>query len=275
MTNYLYLKLRLKKTNLFEDNEWLDLYCELILNNLNTKKEKFKTNVHHIIPRCYYKHNNLEVDNSKENLVNLLYKDHILAHYYLCKCAKESRFKYCMLSSIEHILGLSKKIGLNLDIDEFNLDDYQELYQLKCAYHSKQLKGLFKGNNNPAKQSWVGAKISKSKLGHKVSKETREKIGNKNRGRKWTLEERERRLISYKDMNKGDKNGMYGKIPWNKGKHNVYSEETRKKMSEKAKNRQSSTKGRLYIHTMEGKRKMVPKEQLDEYLNHGYILGYK
>lgn len=51
---------------------------------------KFKTQLHHIIPRKYYTYNKLEINNSRENLVNLLYKDHILAHYYLALCAKET-----------------------------------------------------------------------------------------------------------------------------------------------------------------------------------------
>ena len=65
------IKNKLLNLNVFIDNEYLDKYIELIEINRNTKREKFKTQQHHIIPRSYYKHNNLEIDNSKENLVNV------------------------------------------------------------------------------------------------------------------------------------------------------------------------------------------------------------
>lgn len=81
------LKEKLLAINLFEDNDYLNQYCELIIQNLDTKKEKFRTHLHHIIPRCYFLLINSQIDDSKENLVNLLYKDHILAHYYLFNCA--------------------------------------------------------------------------------------------------------------------------------------------------------------------------------------------
>lgn len=79
---------------IFEDNSFLDSYCNLIKTNLNTPKQKFKTNLHHFIPICYYKslypsNNENQIKNiadkdSNNILVNLSYGDHILAHYYLC-----------------------------------------------------------------------------------------------------------------------------------------------------------------------------------------------
>ena len=80
------LKNKLIVLNNFIDNDYLDSYVELIITNSDTKKQKFKTNIHHIIPRCYYKLHQIEVDDSKENKVNLLYVDHIKAHYLLMNC---------------------------------------------------------------------------------------------------------------------------------------------------------------------------------------------
>jgi len=77
-------KEKLLATNCFFDNEWLSKYNSLIIKNLNQKKIKFKTQKHHIIPRSIY------VDNSDANLVNLLYPEHILAHYYLMKAANNN-----------------------------------------------------------------------------------------------------------------------------------------------------------------------------------------
>ena len=74
------LKEKLLQLNVFEDNEYLDLYVSLIQSNIYTEKQKFKTQRHHIIPRCFYRLHNMDIDNSTKNIVNLLFKDHILAH---------------------------------------------------------------------------------------------------------------------------------------------------------------------------------------------------
>ena len=96
------IKEKLLSTNLFINNEWLDKYCELIEINENTKKEKYKTQSHHIVPKCCYKYLFLKIDNSKENRVNLLYKDHILAHYYLCLCT-EGKLHHKLANAFFHL----------------------------------------------------------------------------------------------------------------------------------------------------------------------------
>ena len=74
------LKERLLNTGDFVDNEYLDKYIQLVLPNQNTKAVPCKTNSHHIVPSYYYRQHKLPVDNSLENRVNLLYRDHMLAH---------------------------------------------------------------------------------------------------------------------------------------------------------------------------------------------------
>ena len=81
------LKKEILNTGYFIDKEWLDKYCELIEKNKNTAKEKC-TQKHHILQRAYYNLIKQPCNDSKENLVNLKYSDHILAHYYLCLCTK-------------------------------------------------------------------------------------------------------------------------------------------------------------------------------------------
>lgn len=70
----------------FIDNEYLELYCRLIERNSRTPLRHRITNSHHIIPKSWFKLNNKTIDNSQSNLVNLVYRDHVLAHYYLCLC---------------------------------------------------------------------------------------------------------------------------------------------------------------------------------------------
>lgn len=88
------------KTRLIElgflDNEWLDKYLELIAQNLFTRKVRKSTQAHHAIPvNAYWTSNEsykrteaLKIARAdKFNFeVNLLYKDHLLAHSYLTLC---------------------------------------------------------------------------------------------------------------------------------------------------------------------------------------------
>ena len=147
------LKQKLLNTNCFICNEHLNAYCELIVNNLTTKKEKYKTQIHHIIPKCYYNANSLDIDNSKTNLVNLFYKDHILTHYYLCMCA-EGEIKYKLVNAFFHLTSRKWKLE---DFDpEVDLENYQILYEEWC----KNLNPMRKWENFED----VIARISKDNL---------------------------------------------------------------------------------------------------------------
>lgn len=123
------LKEKLLATKCFINNEYLDKYCELIELNKDTKKEKYKTQIHHIIPRCYYTNLNIEVDNSKENIVHVLYKDHILLHYYLCLCAKGC-LKYKLANAFLHLVNRKwKYTDFNPETD---LEYFQEVREEFC-----------------------------------------------------------------------------------------------------------------------------------------------
>ena len=50
---------------------------DLVTLNKDTKREKYKTQIHHIIPRCYYKIIGEKINNNKDNLVNLQYKSNM------------------------------------------------------------------------------------------------------------------------------------------------------------------------------------------------------
>ena len=59
-----------------------------ILNNPNPLNEEY-TEMHHIIPRFFYKLKNMNIDNSDNNLVQMSIKNHFLVHYYGAKCAND------------------------------------------------------------------------------------------------------------------------------------------------------------------------------------------
>lgn len=153
----------------FIDNEYLDKYCDLIFKNITTKKQPLVTQKHHVIPLCYYKLiNNIKLKNwrreadhfskNDENiLTNLLYKDHILAHFYLVMFSNDFLY-YNLFNSLDWQLRLNtnthiknnKETILKL-ITELNLDNYQELYekykqkeriQIKCIETQKIFKSL-------------------------------------------------------------------------------------------------------------------------------------
>lgn len=165
-------------------NIYLDKYIDLIFSSRDVVAKKFQTQKHHIIPKSFFKLVGLSVDNSDNNTVNLLYRDHILAHYYLSLCT-EGRFKYNNISALQHIIGTSEKINeYKEQLDEEFLDDLQTLYQYRKSFHSQLLKGRLVGDKNPAKQPEVRKKISEAKLGHEVTEQTKEKIRNKNKGKR-------------------------------------------------------------------------------------------
>ena len=79
------LKEKLLKTGYFIDNEYLDDYINLVVTPPNTNSLDY-TEIHHILQKQYFKIINKPVDNSLENKVNLLYRDHCKAHYLLYFC---------------------------------------------------------------------------------------------------------------------------------------------------------------------------------------------
>lgn len=138
-TNINDLKTALLTTNIFIDNNYLDDYLNLMVNNQCAQAEPFRTQKHHIIPQCYFKYNNLDIDNSENNLVNLLYKDHILAHYYLCLCTQGVMFDK-LVNAFFHLTNRKYKYNY----DEFNvelLDNYQYLYEENKRVASDRRRG--------------------------------------------------------------------------------------------------------------------------------------
>lgn len=125
------------------DNEWLDKYCELIENNKTTPRQPYKTQMHHIVPKFYFKVMAQSIDNSSANTVNLLIKDHLIAHYYLCGCAT-AKFKGKAFACISYILGHLNTLP---DYKEFvkSLDHIEEYYleyrkMINDAAHTTEAK---------------------------------------------------------------------------------------------------------------------------------------
>ena len=132
------LKNYLLKTGMFIDNVYLTNYCELIINNLTTKKVKYSTQLHHILPKSYFKVIKKAVNNSKENLVNLKYSDHILAHYFLSLCCQNKELLYYMESALVFMVDKAA-------FDTTCLTDYDKCYEDLCRQRSERQRGIPQG----------------------------------------------------------------------------------------------------------------------------------
>lgn len=128
------LKEKLLGLDICKDNEYLDLYCLLIVNNKGTKQIKGQTQKHHIIPRAYYKLHNLKLDNSKENLVNLSIMDHIKAHIYLMKSASCRELQSSAAAAIRYMCDL-------FAVDDLlnNKEDIELAYKLNSDKAAKEM----------------------------------------------------------------------------------------------------------------------------------------
>jgi hypothetical protein len=130
------LKEKLLILNIFQNNEYFNNYIDLILKNKYKEKTKY-TQRHHIIPKCYFKINKLVVDDNIDNLVNLDYTDHILAHYYLCLCTTD-KIKGKLCNAFFHLV--------NCKYNCFNFCPARDLAQFQTLYeyyveHKREICG--------------------------------------------------------------------------------------------------------------------------------------
>ena len=232
------IKEKLLKTTYFNDNKYLDLYSNLIFENLHTNKQKYITQSHHVIPCACYKDRKVAEKDINNFKVNLLFKDHIIAHYYLCLCSKNNQIKYKMIAAIEFILGKSKnttnaKIVKSLKEWLLNSDIYQKEYEEFAKIRQNRL------HNSTARE-----KARQKMLGHKTSEETRIKISKGNKGKKRSLELKKHLSEAHK-----------GKPAWNKGKESII-------------------KGKISVYNPKTLNIIyIKNEELNAYLTLGYLKG--
>lgn len=130
-----------------------------------------KGHKHHIVPKCWFKVNNLPVDNSDDNLVLLTYEDHCKVHKLMTLCTDDEDLRRRYIFAYTRVTNGSV-LGLK---------------------HSAQSR---------AKMSYSARHRKSQRKGFHLSEERRKQISESQKGR----------------------------VPWNKGKHGIYSEETLAKM---------------------------------------------
>lgn len=270
------IKQKLLTSDMFIDNYSLDQYVELMFKNINTPVQKDVTQKHHILPKHYYLHRNLKIDNSKENLINLPIYDHIRAHYYLYKCSKDTNEKYSNLYALRKMLG-GKFSSIN-SIETLDNEECLNLY-----------KDYIEGNRQ--------AHLGKT---HTTSDETKRKIGLANSGKYQNYvtvhdkEGNERRipkneLVYYLDdgwikgrseksiqgLKKGynyNSKGMLGKNQSDFQKEQVRKALLGKEKSQQAKDNMAKSKlgKKLYVNPETGKGKYIDSKEIEEYKKLGW-----
>ena len=197
------LKQKLLRLGLVVDNEYLDKYCLLIECNALTKYEKFRTNRHHIIPRFYYKYNNLEVDDTINNTVHLLYVDHVLAHFYIYSCISDN-VKYYKYAAVCAFIKISTSKNIDLTEKELldSLIDYQKVYEERRKLQSLFNKLRVTPESRERMRKWneifwntekgieIRKRFSKSRTGMAMTQETRNKLSEINKGKQISQEVR-------------------------------------------------------------------------------------
>ena len=299
------LKRKLLSIGIVEDNEYLDKYCDLISVNFFNKKKKFKTQSHHIIPTHYFKKNNLDVDNSSLNKVNLLHYQHFMAHYYLYKCSV-NEYKYFNAIAVQFVLNNSKyKNNIDkLSDDEIIKvgDEYQEIQEYITHENSIRYTGVKHSEDrkyNSYQYIWINNGIKATRIpitdeipegyhrgrppfSEEVCKnmsESKKGIPSPNKGKK--LSEKQKQALregwlSYwsieenriKDHNR--KVGRPQSLESNEKRSKALkgghiSEEQKKQISQ-------NNSGRKYVWK-DGVQKFVKGCEVEEYLNNGWILG--
>ena len=133
------LRDKLLQTGYFLDNIYLQFYVQLICSNLLTHREKGVTQSHHIIPQVYFQLHHLPVDNSGENIINLKYIDHIIAHYYLAMCAQDGEFLTLCVYAFKLMSGGKNIQALLTDTHAMNQIQsmYEQIRLLKIQYRDE------------------------------------------------------------------------------------------------------------------------------------------
>lgn len=214
------LKDKLIELDFVIQNEYLDMYCSLIEENRNTPQQKYRTNKHHIIPRSYFKEKNLPIDNGKDNIVNLTYADHFLAHYYLSKCCT-GRLKYYNELAVEYI-----RSKYNIDYCSYvELEEYQKIRERLAEEAGRKSRG----RPNPHTPEW-NKKISDAQKGKPTnrvppnkgitgvyhhSQEAKDKIGKASRNRPPVSEET-------REKNRRAALGNKNKVGWKASDYTKY-----------------------------------------------------
>ena len=272
------LKNKLLNLNLVIDNEYLDKYCDII-NNGASKKIKYISQVHHIVPKYYFLYNNLPVDNTKENKIVLTHRNHLLAHYYLAKCSSTDKYKVANIEAIKQAFNNPyARTALKNNISEL-LDDYDELCFFANQYKSEKYKGTKHIHKNDVEKrvhlnelefylnsGWLLGRSDKTKKSISVGSMGKQGTF---KGKTHTQEFKNHISILYKDRKYINKDGIVKSVTKNDLDNYLNNGW---KLGNPNNGRAVNTRAWINNNTIN---KLVKIENIDDYLNTGWKRGRK
>lgn len=95
--------------------------------------------IHHIIPRSFFKHKNLDVDNTKDNLIKLTPSEHYMAHYYMSKCANKI-IKQSMIYALHLMTTTATMRKCDFSAEQFSIMyeevkiDFSKIQKINCKF---------------------------------------------------------------------------------------------------------------------------------------------
>ena len=134
-----------------------------------SKDSGIYTEKHHIIPKCWYKRIGIPIDNTKSNIVNVTFSEHIILHILLKKYFEsiDDRYMfYAMASSVHRVFSSckSKQDFIEDHILDFSKNDILDEVQKSKALSIQSMKEKIKGSK------WYtdGKKIIRLKDGENI-----------------------------------------------------------------------------------------------------------
>jgi len=195
---------------MFIENKYTNWYYTIINNAKNRKILNYDVEKHHIIPKS------LGGNNSKNNLVNLSYREHFLCHWLLIKMT-DGKNNMKMLFAFNSMSTTNKN-------NKRIISSWQ--YALSKKYNKKQYNEFKTRTINKGKITvkdregnifhitkddprWISKEVVHVSYGLKRNwnEEEKAEIYKTRKGRKYTAEEYEKRKLTRKIWNKGKKTG--------------------------------------------------------------------
>ena len=171
-------------TDVFDYNQHFVAMMNIINNaRINPPNRGHK---HHIIPKCWFKAHNLEIDNSPTNLVKLTYEKHLKVHLLASYCIKTDNMKLKMKQAHNFLLlkgDTRMKTGTSWNKGKHLSEEIRRKI-------SKSNTGKHLSEETKRKISEVQKGRISNRKGVKLSEETRRKIGESHKGMKFSQEAR-------------------------------------------------------------------------------------
>ena len=124
---------------------YLKQYLSIIDKNIKNPTNDVYFDKHHIIPKSWFKLNNVKLDSSKHNIIKMNIRDHLMVHVLLL-------YHYIDVKDIDMYQGMVHELHNMLKISEVKVSEflrlnnnfpkwvYDDYYRMRVEYHKKDRK---------------------------------------------------------------------------------------------------------------------------------------